>query len=150
MPPTPASTGSRTRRRSRRSPTSKARRASSPMTRKKKVIRPLLTHPRRSCPSPNAPNRNSRGVCHNAWYDFGSIATQPIATTAANSSNTLLPVSVRTNPRKGVRCEPDQGVVLDRGNALMECPELAGRPHVPRRLLYQRTHGPYQPPWQLG
>jgi hypothetical protein len=43
MPPRPAASGSASRRRSRSSPMSKPRRASRPTTKKKNVIRPLLT-----------------------------------------------------------------------------------------------------------
>jgi hypothetical protein len=46
MPPKPASTGSVARRRYRSSPRSNSRRASRPITKKKKVIKPPLTHSR--------------------------------------------------------------------------------------------------------
>jgi len=49
MPQTPVTNGSVTRRRSRSSPMSNSRRASSPTTKKKNVIRPVLIQPRRSC-----------------------------------------------------------------------------------------------------
>ena len=55
IPPSEAKTGIAKRWRSRSSPVSSSRLASSPTTRKKKVIRPLLTHSRRSIEIPPLP-----------------------------------------------------------------------------------------------
>ncbi len=53
MPLIAATIGSAKRRRSRSSPRSNSRRASSPTTKKKNVIRPLLTHSRRCSATPD-------------------------------------------------------------------------------------------------
>jgi len=66
MPTIPAVTGSTIRRRSRSSPTSNSRRASSPTTKKKNVIRPLFTHPTRSIVTPAPPSLTESSVCHTA------------------------------------------------------------------------------------
>jgi hypothetical protein len=62
MPTSPARHGSRKRRRSRRSPRSNSRRASSPTTRKNSVISPLLIQVRRSSVMPAPPNRTEKSV----------------------------------------------------------------------------------------
>ena len=56
MPPRPATNGSANRRRSRSSPRSNSRRASSPTTKKKNVISPLFTQSRRSSATPEPPS----------------------------------------------------------------------------------------------
>src|ERR671931_364069 len=85
MPPVPASSGSANRRRSRSSPRSNSRRASSPTTKKKSVIRPLLTHPRRSSDTPASPSWTDRFVPHSESYDEPSTFTQRSAATVAAS-----------------------------------------------------------------
>ena len=55
MPPRPTTSGSVSRLRSRSSPMSNSRRASSPTTRKKNVIRPEFTQPCRSSDRPMLP-----------------------------------------------------------------------------------------------
>jgi hypothetical protein len=67
MPPTPATKGSANRRRSRSSPRSNSRRASSPTTKKKNVIRPLFTHSRRSSATPWPPIWIESTVDQNEW-----------------------------------------------------------------------------------
>ena len=67
MPTSPTANGSRKRRRSRRSPRSNSRRVSSPTTRKKKVIRPLLTHSLRSYDGPCEPSLIESSVCQKEW-----------------------------------------------------------------------------------
>jgi hypothetical protein len=63
-PAAPATTGSAKRRRSRSSPRSNSRLASRPTTKKKNVIRPLFTHPRRSSAIPAPPSRTDSWVDH--------------------------------------------------------------------------------------
>ena len=62
MPPAAAIAGSAMRRRSRSAPMSNSRLASSPTTRKKNVIRPSLTHCRRSIEMPSLPTRIESSV----------------------------------------------------------------------------------------
>src|SRR5216684_1977707 len=102
IPPTPASSGSVTRRRSRSSPMSNSRRASSPTTMKKNVISPELTQPRRSCAMPRPPRRTESCVPHSVAYDEESMFTQASAMTVAPSSTAALPVSVRGDSLSGV------------------------------------------------
>ena len=64
MPPSAATTGSATRVRSRSSPRSSSRLASRPTTRKKNVMRPSLTHSRRSAVSAQSPSLNESSVVH--------------------------------------------------------------------------------------
>ena len=63
-PPSPAANGTAIRLRSRSSPMSNSRRASRPITRKKKVIRPLFTQPCRSWAMPKLPRFSEIGVRH--------------------------------------------------------------------------------------
>ena len=65
MPPTAASTGVATRRRSRSSPMSNSRRISSPTTKKKNAINPSLIQWRRSSDSSASPNCSDTSVCQN-------------------------------------------------------------------------------------
>src|SRR4051812_17075053 len=90
------------RRRSRSSPVSSSRLASSPTTRKKKVISPWLTHCRRSREMPSLPRRIESFVVQNDSYEsgHGELAHKSAATAAA--SNTMaLPVSVVRKSRTG-------------------------------------------------
>ena len=66
IPASPAISGSRKRRRSRRSPRSNSRRVSSPTTRKNNVISPLLIQVRRSWEMPNELTRMDSVACQNA------------------------------------------------------------------------------------
>src|ERR1700730_9787726 len=117
IPPTPASSGSVTRRRSRSSPMSNSRRASSPTTMKKNVISPELTQPRRSCAMPAPPRRTESCVPHSSPYDEESMFTQASAITVAASSTAALPVSVRRNCRSGVSRLRAQAVRPEKGEA---------------------------------
>ncbi len=111
IPPSPATSGTAIRRRSRSSPMSNSRRASSPITRKKNVIRPLFSQPRRSWDTPKPPSRSDTGVRHSAWYDPASTFVQTSAAIVAASRTAALPVSVRRNCRSGVcRCRPAPSV----------------------------------------
>ena len=102
IPPRPAKSGIANRRRSRSSPMSNSRRASSPTTKKKNVISPELTQPRRSIEMPWLPRWIDSSVPHSDAYDDASTLTQTSAATVAPSSTTALPVSVRRNSRSGV------------------------------------------------
>ncbi len=101
MPPSPATSGSVTRRRSRSSPMSNSRRASSPTTKKKNVMRPLFTHSRRSIAIPCPPARISSCVSHTDRYEPASAFTHTRAATVAASRIAALPVSVFRNSRSG-------------------------------------------------
>src|SRR5580765_5127139 len=102
MPPMPASNGKATRRRSRSSPRSISRRASSPTTKKKNVISPLFTHWRRSSETPASATLIDSFVLQSESYDDASTFTQTSAATAAASKTAAPPVSVRRNSRSGV------------------------------------------------
>ncbi len=101
IPPRPASSGRVTRRRCRSSPRSNSRLASSPITKKKNVIRPVLIQPRRSCATPALPIRIDKRVCHTLLYDEVSALTHTSATIVAASRKAALDVSVRMNCRSG-------------------------------------------------
>jgi hypothetical protein len=102
MPPIPASSGNANRRRSRSSPRSNSRRASSPRTKKKNVIRPLFTHSRSSRETPDPPKSIESVFSQSESYDDASRFTHTSAATAAASKTTAPPVSVRRNSRSGV------------------------------------------------
>ena len=65
MPPSPARNGSATRLRTRSSPMSNSRRASSPTTRKNSAISPEFTNWRRSMTTPELPTRKESCVAQN-------------------------------------------------------------------------------------
>src|SRR3954454_17093425 len=117
IPPIPASIGSANRRRSRSSPRSNSRRASRPTTKKKNVIRPLFTHPRRSSATVWPPTSIDSVVSHSEWYDDGSTLTQTSAATVAARSTAAPPVSVRRNSRNGVWRFRAHAVPPERGEA---------------------------------
>src|SRR6476619_7066580 len=102
MPPMPARSGKAARRRSRSSPRSISRRASSPTTKKKNVISPLFTQWRRSSETPASPTSIDSFVVQNESYDDASTFTQTSAATVAASKTAAPPVSVRKNSRRGV------------------------------------------------
>ena len=102
IPPRPASTGIARRRRSRSSPRSNSRRASSPITKKKKVIRPLFTQPCRSSDMLAPPRRIDSGVCQTASYEAALTFAHTSAASVAARSTAALPVWVRRNRRSGV------------------------------------------------
>src|SRR5439155_6138487 len=77
-------------------------RASSPATKKKKVINPLFTHWRRSSAISAPPRSIDSFVLQSESYDEASMFTQTSAATAAASKTAALPVSVRRNSRSGV------------------------------------------------
>src|SRR4051794_791103 len=87
-----------------------SRRASRPTTKKKNVMRPLLTQPRRSWLSTWPPSRNDSVVVQTSSYDDVSMFTQTRAATAAVSSTAALLVSVRRKTCNGVRRRDDQTV----------------------------------------
>jgi hypothetical protein len=97
----PATNGNTRRRRSRRSPRSISRRASSPTTRKKNVIRPLFTQVRRSRVTLWSPSRIDSGVSQTDWYEPGATLAQISAATMASTSTPALPDSVCRNDRNG-------------------------------------------------
>ena len=86
MPPIAANTGIASRRRSRNSPRSSCRLASSPTTRKNSVIRPSLTQWRRSIVTPAFPTRTATLVVHTDSYEChqGKFAHRSAATAAPN------------------------------------------------------------------
>src|SRR6266566_4226608 len=102
MPPIPATSGRAKRRRSRSSPRSNSRRASSPTTKKKNVISPLFTQWRRSSATPASPMSIESFVLQSEPYDDASTFTQTSAAAAAASKTAAPPVSVRRNSRSGV------------------------------------------------
>src|ERR1022692_323239 len=81
---------------------SNSRRASRPTTRKKNVISPEFTQPRKLSARPVVPTRIDSAVCHVAAYPDESMFAQASAASAAASSTAALPVSVRRNWRSGV------------------------------------------------
>ena len=102
MPPIPASRGNAKRRRSRSSPRSNSRRASSPSTKKKNVINPLFTQWRRSSEISAPPRWIESVVSQSDSYEDASTFTHTSAATAAASRTAAPPVSVRRNSRSGV------------------------------------------------
>ena len=80
---------------------SNSRRASSPTTKKKKVISPLLIQPRRSCATPQPSRWIDSSVAHTRPYDAASAFTHARATSVAPSRKKALPVSVRTKLPSG-------------------------------------------------
>ena len=102
MPPIPASNGNANLRRSRSSPRSNSRRASSPTTKKKNVMSPLLTHSRRSSEMPCPPSSIESRVSHSDRYEEASTLTHASAATVAARRTAAPPVSVRRNTRSGV------------------------------------------------
>src|SRR4029453_15924562 len=98
----PASSGRAKRRRSRSSPRSNSRRASRPTTKKKNVIRPLFTHPRRSSEIPCPPRSIESAPPQNDSYDELPTFTHASAATAAASRTAAPPVSVWRKFRSGV------------------------------------------------
>src|ERR1700676_3345176 len=81
---------------------SNSRRASRPTTRKKNVISPELTQPRRSCATAACPTLTDTGVDHTAPYADDAMLAQASAVITAANRTTALPVSVRRNCRSGV------------------------------------------------
>src|SRR5262249_40618965 len=94
--------GSATRRRSRSSPRSNSRRASSPITKKKKAMRPELIQSRRSSEMPEPPTRIESVVVHTRSYEAGATVAQMSAAATAGRRTAALPVSVRRKERSGV------------------------------------------------
>src|SRR5438067_5277971 len=137
MPPIEASSGRAKRRRSLSSPRSNSRRASSPTTKKKNVIRPLFTQWRKSSATLAPPTRIESVVPHRESYDEASTFTQTSAATAAASRTAAPPVSVRRNSRSGVSrlraqaVRPENGAAA--GSACKEIVELR-RVRTPGRL----------------
>ena len=109
MPPSPATRGTRTRRRLVSSPTENSRRTSRPITKKNSAIAPSLTQWRRSMAIPMSPTCTDTGVCHSATYcsDSGELA-QATATVVAASSRPALPDSVPKKLRSGPESWPSR------------------------------------------
>src|SRR4051794_24930769 len=99
----PARTGSSARLRSRSSPRSYSRRASSPTTKKKNVIRPLFTQSSRLCETDALPRRIESTVLQTRSYDDRSTLAQTSAAATAARISAALPVSVLRKSRSGVR-----------------------------------------------
>src|SRR6266576_594716 len=116
MPPIPATSGRAKRRRSRSSPRSNSRRASSPTTKKKNVISPLFTQWRRSSATPASPMSIESFVLQSEPYDDASTFTQTSAAAAAASKTAAPPVSVRRNSRSGVCTLRAQAVRPENGD----------------------------------
>src|SRR4051812_20038034 len=102
MPASPAASGSARRDRSRRSPRSNSRRASSPTTKKKNVMRPLLTQPRRSRATDQSSSRISSSLVQKELYDEVATLAQISAMSAPARRNAALPASVLRNRCRGV------------------------------------------------
>ena len=103
IPPSAAATGIARRWRSRSSPVSSSRLASSPTTRKKSVIKPSFTQCRRSSEMPPLPMVIESFVVQNDSYesDQGELAHRSAATAAA-SRTIAPPVSALRKSRTGV------------------------------------------------
>src|ERR1700753_4049477 len=114
MPPSPAATGRSRRRGFRSSPRSNSRRASSPPTRRKTVVRPLFTQVRRTRLAAIAPTRTRNTQDQNPSYPAGLTLTQTRAETIVASRIRALPDSVRKKSRSGVAAGPgtDMGTEL--------------------------------------
>src|SRR3954454_2885332 len=102
MPASPAASGSARRDRSRRSPRSNSRRASSPTTKKKNVMSPLLTQPRRSRATDQSSSRISSSLVQKEWYDEVATLAQISASSAPARRNAALPDSVLRKRCRGV------------------------------------------------
>ena len=102
IPPMPASTGSAMSSRSCSSPRSNSRRASSPITKKKNVIRPLLIQWPSVWEIPASPTRIDSVVSQTPRYDDASTFAQIRAAAVAPSRIVALPVSVRRKELSGV------------------------------------------------
>src|SRR6266576_5826479 len=109
-PARPATSGSANRRRSLSSPRSNSRRASRPTTKKKNVIRPLLTQSRRSSVNPAWPMRIASSVVHTDSYEWASTLTQTSAAATAPRSAAAPALSVSRNSRSGVGSARAQAV----------------------------------------
>ncbi len=103
IPPIAANTGIASRRRSRSSPRSSWRLASRPTTRKNSVIRPSLTHVRRSAAIPVVPRWIESSVVHTDSYvcHHGEFAHSSAAIAAPSITNAP-PASVLRKLRTGV------------------------------------------------
>ncbi len=81
---------------------SNSRLASSPTTKKKKLIRPPFSQCLRSCEIPWLPTRIESRVVQRCSYETSWTLTQTSAASVAASRTTALPVSVRRKLRSGV------------------------------------------------
>src|SRR5215211_3913195 len=97
---------------------SNSRRASSPTTKKKNVIRPLFTQPCRSSETVEPPSRSESSVLQRASYEAEWTFTHVSAATVATSRTAALPVSVRRNSRSGERTLRAQAVRPEDRDAL--------------------------------
>src|SRR5215213_8728266 len=133
-PPNPATRGRANRRRSRSSPRSNSRRASSPMTKKKNVISPLFTHSRSSSATPEPPMWMESVVSQSRSYEEASRFTQTSAATAAPSRTAAPPISVRRNCRSGVSTLRDQAVCPRGSDCALRAPVPGRKPPRPAPL----------------
>ena len=127
--------GSASRGRSRSSPRSNSRRASSPTTKKKNVIRPVLTHSRRSWASSWSPRRIESAVCQTASYDATSTLAQTRAAPAAARSATAPAVSPPAHRRTRRRQADPHAVRPATGSAATHPPPFAGGAVRPRETV---------------
>src|SRR4029453_15499293 len=137
IPPIPASSGCANRRRSRHSPRSNSRRASSPRTKKKNVISPLFTQPRRSSATPASPTLIESTVDQRSSYDDASTFTHTSAAIAPASRTAAPPVSVRRNARSGVSRLRAHAVRPEKRAYRVSCVESA-----PPEAIAQSNAGP--------
>src|SRR5205085_6745973 len=108
-----------------------------PTVKKKNVISPLFTQPRRSWATSQPPTRTANVVPQTAWYEAACTFTQASAATAAASRTAAPPVSVRRNERSGVCRLRAQAVRPENGAAVdSACKKVAQRGWVgtPGRL----------------
>ncbi len=94
---------------------SNSRLASSPTTKKKIVISPVLIQCRRSWETPEPPKSSDSRVPHKASYDGRSTLAHASAASVAARRITALPVSVRRNSRSGVSTRRAQTVLPKKG-----------------------------------
>jgi hypothetical protein len=117
MPPTDASNGSTSRRRSRKSPRSNSRRASRPSTKKKNVISPLFTHSRSVSSIRLASRSIASTASHSSSQEEASTFTHTSAAVVAASRTAAPPLSVRRNSRTGLLNRRARAVVPDQRSA---------------------------------
>ena len=106
----PAVTGRIIRRRSRSSPRSNSRRASSPTTRKNNAISPLFTQVRRSRSADQGPIRTARTQSQKASYWSVATFAQISASTIAAARMAALAASVRRKARSGLLAGPTMDI----------------------------------------
>src|SRR4051794_4133448 len=133
IPTSPATSGSARRERSRRSPRSNSRRAPSPTTKKKNVMRPLLTQSRSSRETLQSPSRMLSSVLQKAWYDEAETLAHSSATSVPARRKAALPASVVRNRCNGVARLRAHVVVPVNGRSASAFP--SGRSSLTRTTL---------------